>query len=218
MSILSLTDISYQVEQRQILNKVNLEVQAGDFLTLTGPSGGGKSTLLKIIASLISPSDGEIIFKGQNQRDYEITTYRQLVSYCFQQPSLFGQTVADNLQFPFVIRNEASSQVQIEQALTKVNLPTSYLNKNITELSGGEKQRVALLRNTMFLPKILLLDEVTVGLDARSIEIVHQFIKQLWQEAGLTIIQITHNQAELSQAAKVLWLEEGSLSDVTTSR
>ena len=218
MSILSLTDISYQVEQRQILNKVNLEVQAGDFLTLTGPSGGGKSTLLKIIASLISPSDGEIIFEGQNQRDYEITTYRQLVSYCFQQPSLFGQTVADNLQFPFVIRNEASSQVQIEPALTKVNLPTSYLNKNITELSGGEKQRVALLRNTMFLPKILLLDEVTVGLDARSIEIVHQFIKQLWQEAGLTIIQITHNQAELSQAAKVLWLEEGSLSDVTTSR
>lgn len=218
MSILSLTDISYQVEQRQILNKVNLEVQAGDFLTLTGPSGGGKSTLLKIIASLISPSEGEIIFEGQNQRDYEITTYRQLVSYCFQQPSLFGQTVADNLQFPFVIRNEASSQVQIEQALTKVNLPTSYLNKNITELSGGEKQRVALLRNTMFLPKILLLDEVTVGLDARSIEIVHQFIKQLWQEAGLTIIQITHNQAELSQAAKVLWLEEGSLSDVTTSR
>lgn len=218
MSILSLTDISYQVEQRQILNKVNLEVQAGDFLTLTGPSGGGKSTLLKIIASLISPSDGEIIFEGQNQREYEITTYRQLVSYCFQQPSLFGQTVADNLQFPFVIRNEASSQVQIEQALTKVNLPTSYLNKNITELSGGEKQRVALLRNTMFLPKILLLDEVTVGLDARSIEIVHQFIKQLWQEAGLTIIQITHNQAELSQAAKVLWLEEGSLSDVTTSR
>lgn len=218
MSILSLTDISYQVEQRLILNKVNLEVQAGDFLTLTGPSGGGKSTLLKIIASLISPSDGEIIFQGQNQRDYEITTYRQLVSYCFQQPSLFGQTVADNLQFPFVIRNEASSQVQIEQALTKVNLPTSYLNKNITELSGGEKQRVALLRNTMFLPKILLLDEVTVGLDARSIEIVHQFIKQLWQEAGLTIIQITHNQAEISQAAKVLWLEEGSLSDVTTSR
>ena len=218
MSILSLTDISYQVEQRQILNKVNLEVQAGDFLTLTGPSGGGKSTLLKIIASLISPSEGEIIFEGQNQRDYEITTYRQLVSYCFQQPSLFGQTVADNLQFPFVIRNEASSQVQIEQALTKVNLPTNYLNKNITELSGGEKQRVALLRNTMFLPKILLLDEVTVGLDARSIEIVHQFIKQLWQEAGLTIIQITHNQAELSQAAKVLWLEEGSLSDVTTSR
>jgi putative ABC transport system ATP-binding protein len=218
MSILSLTDISYQVEQRQILNKVNLEVQAGDFLTLTGPSGGGKSTLLKIIASLISPSDGEIIFQGQNQRDYEITTYRQLVSYCFQQPSLFGQTVADNLQFPFVIRNEASSQVQIEQALTKVNLPTSYLNKNITELSGGEKQRVALLRNTMFLPKILLLDEVTVGLDARSIEIVHQFIKQLWQEAGLTIIQITHNQTELSKAAKVLWLEEGSLSDVTTSR
>ena len=218
MSILSLTDISYQVEQRQILNKVNLEVQAGDFLTLTGPSGGGKSTLLKIIASLISPSDGEIIFQGQNQRDYEITTYRQLVSYCFQQPSLFGQTVADNLQFPFVIRNEASSQVQIEQALTKVNLPTSYLNKNITELSGGEKQRVALLRNTMFLPKILLLDEVTVGLDARSIEIVHQFIKQLWQEAGLTIIQITHNQAEISQAVKVLWLEEGSLSDVTTSR
>lgn len=218
MSILSLTDISYQVEQRLILNKVNLEVQAGDFLTLTGPSGGGKSTLLKIIASLISPSDGEIIFQGQNQRDYEVTTYRQLVSYCFQQPSLFGQTVADNLQFPFVIRNEASSQVQIEQALTKVNLPTSYLNKNITELSGGEKQRVALLRNTMFLPKILLLDEVTVGLDARSIEIVHQFIKQLWQDAGLTIIQITHNQAELSQAAKVLWLEEGSLSDVTTSR
>ena len=74
MSILSLTDISYQVEQRQILNKVNLEVQAGDFLTLTGPSGGGKSTLLKIIASLISPSEGEIIFEGQTPTTLTLRT------------------------------------------------------------------------------------------------------------------------------------------------
>ena len=218
MDLLTLHNLSYRTEDKLILDKLNFNLQAGEFVTLTGPSGSGKSTLLKIIASLLSATEGDILFKGKKQAEYEITNYRQKVSYCFQQPSLFDQTVFDNLQFPFLIRNVPFSKSQVDNALAAVNLPSSYLDKKITDLSGGEKQRIALLRNTLFLPEILLLDEVTVGLDAYSIDIVHQYINQLWQKNNLTIIQITHNEKEIAHATKIMWLEEGRLTDVTTSR
>lgn len=218
MDLLTLHNLSYCTEDKLILDKLNFNLQAGEFVTLTGPSGSGKSTLLKVIASLLSATEGDILFKGKKQAEYEITNYRQKVSYCFQQPSLFDQTVFDNLQFPFLIRNVPFSKSQVDNALAAVNLPNRYLDKKITDLSGGEKQRIALLRNTLFLPEILLLDEVTVGLDAYSIDIVHQYINQLWQKNNLTIIQITHNEKEIAHATKIMWLEEGRITDVTTSR
>ena len=86
--------------------------------------------------------------------------------------------------------------------MKSVNLPETYLHKDINSFIGGERQRVALLRNTMFLPKVLLLDEVTVGLDARSIEIVHEFIDKIWKQ-GVTILQITHHEEKLSKLIKL---------------
>ncbi len=90
-----------------------------------------------------------------------IETYRQKVSYCFQQPTLFGETVYDNLLFPFTVRQEAFNQEKVVALLQQVKLPAAYLEKKIAELSGGERQRVALLRNIIFVPDVLLLDEVT---------------------------------------------------------
>lgn len=217
MAILTLKDVSYTVNQQQIIPDFNLTVAANDLLTITGPSGCGKSTILKLIASLATPTSGEIIFAGKNQRDYERPLYRQQVSYCFQQPTLFDQTVRDNLQLPFQIRGQDFDQKRVTNYLELVDLPTDFLDKKITDLSGGERQRVALIRNLIFPPKILLLDEVTAGLDSRSKAIVQDLIRQLTQDK-ITLIQVTHDSDELKTAPHIIRIQQGAIVDETTSR
>ena len=126
--------VSYRVKDKNIISDFSLDIDKGTFLTIIGPSGGGKSTLLKLLANLISPTSGEIDFKDENINTYSPTIYRRQVSYCFQQPSLFGETVKENLEFPFKIRKQQPGQDKMEQALKSVDLKPDFLNKNITEL------------------------------------------------------------------------------------
>lgn len=210
MALLELHSVRYQTDQRMILDQISLTIEQGAFLTISGPSGGGKSTLLRLIASLLTPTSGEILFQGKAQESYEYTEYRQQVSYCFQQPSLFGETVQDNLELPYIIRNLTPDQAQMLEYLQMVDLPKDYLDKNITELSGGERQRVALVRNILFLPQILLLDEVTAGLDEQTKTIIHRLIQQIHQK-GCTILQVTHDEAEIQAAEKLMIIQGGKL-------
>ena len=208
--ILSLKNVGYRVKDKDIISNFSLDIATGAFLTIVGPSGGGKSTLLKLLANLISPTSGEIDFKDKNINAYSPTNYRRQVSYCFQQPSLFGETVKDNLEFPFKIRKQTPDQSKMEQVLESVDLKTDFLNKNITELSGGEKQRVALIRNLLFKPEVLLLDEITTGLDNDSKEIVHRLIQNV-HKGNTTIIQVTHDNDEIHQAGQIIKVAEGKL-------
>ncbi|BCA86454.1 ABC transporter ATP-binding protein [Enterococcus saigonensis] len=217
MSLLRLADVQYLATGQKIIDHVSFSLSKGEFLTLTGPSGGGKSTLLKLIATLLTPTAGEIYFKDKKQTDYEITTYRQQVSYCFQQPSLFGETVYDNLIFPYTLRNQNFDKQRAESLLQLVDLPRDYLLKKIVALSGGEKQRIALIRNLMFLPDILLLDEVTAGLDEKSKNIVHDLITTI-QKENVAIIQVTHDAEEIKKATRTMWLEKGTLINEPISR
>lgn len=132
------------------------------------------------------------------------------MSYCFQQPTLFDETVKDNLALPFAIRKQDFAEKQVQEALKQVDLPADYLDKKITTLSGGEKQRVALIRNLLFRPELLLLDEVTTGLDEESKQIVHQLIARVHQE-GTTIVQVTHDQEELAASKQLLHMEKGGV-------
>lgn len=209
MDILELKHIYYQVEDKKILSDISLKVRQGSRLTITGHSGSGKSTILKLIADLISPSSGEIFFKNQNINELDPVEYRRHVSYCFQQPSLFGETVKDNLHFPYELRKQAPSEDEITEFLWKVDLDKSYLDKKITTLSGGEKQRVALIRNLIFKPEVLLLDEVTTGLDEQSKSIVHQLISD-YHKAGTTILEVTHDPAEIDLASQIIEIKKGS--------
>ena len=160
MHLLEIKNLNYSVDGNTVLKNINLSVNSGDFLTIIGPSGAGKSTLLKIIASLLTPTSGSIEYEGKDISQYSPLEYRRQVSYCFQQPSLFGKTVRDNLIFPYQIRREEVNEEHLTELLDKVSLNQNFLKKNINSLSGGEKQRVALIRNLVFLPRILLLDEV----------------------------------------------------------
>lgn len=126
---------------------MQINLQAGDFKLITGPSGCGKSTLLKIIASLISPTQGTIKFQGKDINTILPETYRQLVSYCTQTPALFGQTVYDNLVFPYKIRKLSFNKDKVISDLQQFSLHASILEKGINELSG-EKNSVFLLLGT----------------------------------------------------------------------
>lgn len=210
MKILTLEHVAYTVAKKKILQDVNFTVEKGDFVTLIGPSGCGKSTTLKLIASLISPTAGKILYQGKSVETLQPIKYRREVSYCFQQPSLFGKTVKDNLIFPYQIRKKQVDSKRLATLLQAVDLSTDFLNKEITSLSGGEKQRVALIRNLVFLPKVLLLDEVTTGLDDASKKIVHTLIRRVYHQ-GVTILQVTHDQSEIKSAKKTLQMAKGGI-------
>lgn len=203
--------IFFQHEEQSILNDITTSFEKGSHTTITGPSGSGKSTFLKLLASLLTPTKGKVLLNDQDIMALAPENYRMQVSYCFQQPSLFGETVRDNFMFPYEVRKKEFQENHVLSLLNEVKLPESYLDKKITELSGGEKQRVALIRNVIFLPEVLLLDEVTAGLDEESKAIVNQWLLKLNQEKNVTLIRVTHDPEEIAQATIVKKIVAGSL-------
>ena len=210
-SLISLEKVNYQIADQHILHDVDWQIPAGAHITLTGPSGSGKSTLLQIIAAMISKTSGTLIFDGQPIESYDPIMYRRQVSYCFQQPTLFGETVADNLAFPYQIRKQVMDTQRVVTALNNVGLSERTLHQPIIELSGGERQRVALIRNILFLPKVLLLDEVTAGLDENNKQIVHAWLRQLNEQDHVTTIMITHDATEIDAADQLAKVVAGRL-------
>lgn len=211
--ILSIQAVGFKAGQETILENISFDVEKGEIVTITGPSGSGKSTLLKVLGSLISPTKGEILFKGQSVDKNDPLEYRKKVSYFFQNAALFDQTVKDNLTFPYEIRNQDPEEQRIKDYLKKVKLPETYYEKAVTELSGGEKQRVALVRNLLFQPEVLLLDEVTSSLDTEKKRIIHTLINELNQQSDITVLMITHDESELSQADRVIQIIDGRLEE-----
>lgn len=216
IKVLRAAGIYYTNGEQEILKDISFEVNKGEHWTITGPSGGGKSTLLKIVSSLLSPTQGTVYLEDKDMMTLDAVSYRRQVSYCFQQPSLFGDTVKDNLAFPFILRNEIYDEAKVAELLQAVALSEDYLDKEIQSISGGEKQRVALIRNLIFPPKVLLLDEVTTGLDETSKEIVWQLIQRVNQE-GITILQVTHDKEEIAAAKQILSIKEGRVDHESSS-
>ncbi|MBA7932449.1 iron ABC transporter ATP-binding protein FetA [Klebsiella sp. RHBSTW-00215] len=206
-AILHLEGVGFQADDVVILNEVNLQLRAGEFKLITGPSGCGKSTLLKIIASLLSPISGRIFFEGKDINTLSPETYRQQVSYCAQTPALFGDSVYDNLVFPWQIRNKQPDQKALVADLLRFGLAENTLEKSINELSGGEKQRVSLIRNLQFLPQVLLLDEITSALDESNKSNVNDIIHRYVTEKNIAVLWVTHDQNEIAHADEVITLQ-----------
>lgn len=214
MAILAFNQVTFTDKDHTILKEISFSIEQGGFVTIVGPSGGGKSTLLKLASYLISPSSGTIHFQGKPLDMFNPITLRQEISYCFQTPYLFGKTVEDNLLFPFSLRKKALDKSLVEQWLERFQMDASYINKDITKLSGGEKQRLALIRQLLFEPKVLLLDEVTSALDAQNAALVEEVIRSLNQE-GMTILWVTHNDEQSKRdATKRLTIVEGQLKSL----
>ncbi|MGX7394133.1 ABC transporter ATP-binding protein [Carnobacterium mobile] len=211
--IIKLTQLSFKANDNLILNDINLSIEEGEFVTITGPSGSGKSTLLKIMASMISQTAGSIDYQGKRLEEYAPIAYRKEVSYCFQTAVLFGKTVQENLSFPYEIRQENFNSEKAAAYLMKVGLNKTYLTKNINDLSGGEKQRIALVRNLLITPKVLLLDEVTSALDAENQLIVRHLIREMNQTEGITVLWVTHNTDEIAESDRVIQIVNGEAEE-----
>ncbi|MGM8448678.1 iron efflux ABC transporter ATP-binding subunit FetA [Enterobacter bugandensis] len=206
-AVLQIKDVGFRVANNTILQHVGFNLFPGEFKLITGPSGCGKSTLLKIVASLLSPTEGTILFEGQDIASLSPESYRQQVSYCVQTPVLFGDTVFDNLIFPWQIRNKTPEPEKFIDDLARFGLAKETLTKSISELSGGEKQRVSLIRNLQFLPKVLLLDEITSALDDANKRNVNELIHRYAREQNIAVLWVTHDSNEITHADDVITLQ-----------
>ena len=212
MALLELSNISYAVKDKTIIRNVSQAINEGDYLTIVGPSGSGKSTLLKLCSDLISPTSGHITYNGQNLITIDPESYRKDVGYCFQRPYLFAKTVRRNILFPYDIRGMKPDMERIKTLFDLLHMPMEYLERRNDELSGGEMQRICLIRSLIFEPKVLLLDEVTSALDSVNSTIVEQVIGELHKN-GMTIVSITHNEEQsLRLANRRITVIDGSIA------
>ncbi|MCC9295533.1 ATP-binding cassette domain-containing protein [Clostridium sp. WLY-B-L2] len=214
MPLLEFRNVSYMSNGKYILKNLSLKINQKDFISVVGPSGSGKSTFFRLCSQLTSPTDGNIFYKDIPYTEYNPIEWRRQISYCFQTPSLFGNTVMDNLNFPFFIRNKKVDLSTIKKLLNDFKMSCEYLPRTIDNLSGGEKQRIALIRTLIFNPEILLLDEITSALDEKNTLIVENVIRSL-NNSGTTILWITHNSEQSKKYAnKILSIESGKFKSL----
>ncbi|MDD9147119.1 MULTISPECIES: ABC transporter ATP-binding protein [unclassified Sporolactobacillus] len=218
MAQIEFQNVSYRHEKKSILKDISMNVEPGDYISIMGPSGSGKSTFLKLCCHLISPTGGRILFNNEDLMRQDPIQIREKISYCFQTPVLFGETVRDNLSFVYSIRKRAADWKRVDFLFSRFNMSRDYLNHKIEGLSGGEKQRIALIRTLLFRPDVLLLDEVTSALDADNTLIVERAIEALNQE-GITILWVTHNPEQGKKyAGKLLTIEDGQIKSLEKLR
>ncbi|MFT8313002.1 MAG: ATP-binding cassette domain-containing protein [Clostridium sp.] len=211
MSLVDFQNVTYVNDNKIILKNISVNVDSGDFISVVGPSGSGKSTFLKLCAQLISPTEGDIVYKNKSYMEYSPVEWRKSIGYCFQNPYLFGDTVMDNLKFPYSIRSKKIDLKRVEELFAIFNIKSDCLDNKVKNLSGGEKQRIALIRTLLFKPEILLLDEVTSALDVDNTLIVEKVIQSL-NEEGITILWITHNPVQSKKYSnKVISMENGEI-------
>jgi ABC-type lipoprotein export system ATPase subunit len=220
--MLSITNISKSFIQRgMVLDNLCLEVNEGETVAIMGPSGSGKTTLMNIIGLLDKPDTGEITFRGTSIASFtedESAAYRnQNIGFVFQEHLLLSYlTVSDNVFLPLLASKYSSDELSVkEQYITRLIEKTGISDlkdKYPFRISGGEAQRVALVRALANNPSILLADEPTGSLDAKNAEILGELLVELNRELGITIILATHSMDLANKMTKLLHLEEGRLT------
>ena len=194
------------------LRGVTMEIPKGELIVLLGPSGSGKSTFLNIIGGLDQPTSGNVEFKGEAlaaMTDRELTYFRrEHVGFVFQSYNLVPSlTALENVE---LITDIGLNPMPAKEALKTVKL-TDRLNHFPSQLSGGEQQRVALARAFINRPRILFVDEPTGNLDAETSETVESLLFDLNQEAGTTLVLVTHDLELANKTQRIIRLRGGSV-------
>jgi len=175
---------------------VSLDIDPGRFLLIEGPSGSGKSSLLRLLNRLQEPTSGEILIDGQSVGAHDVPTFRRRIGYLQQSPVMVEGSVADNLLLPFGFaaarRKVAPSAADLRQLLQDYLLHDVDLASAASKLSVGQKQRIALIRMLLMQPEVLLCDEPTSALDPASREIVQESLEKLNVAKQMTVVVVTH--------------------------
>ena len=216
-SILQLQQIRKSFANTEVLKGIDLEAGQGEFITLLGASGCGKTTTLRIIAGLELPDSGQVILEGHDITDWEPN--KRDVNTVFQNYALFPHmNVADNVGYGLKIRKVPKAQIaeRVERALRLVQLE-EYGKRMPDQLSGGQKQRIAIARAVINEPKVLLLDEPLGALDLKLRRQMQLELKRLQKQLGITFIYITHDQEEaINMSDRIGVMHEGVLEQMGT--
>ena len=208
--------VKKRYQEKLVLKRIDLDILSGEFLVLVGPSGSGKTTILKMINRLIEPSDGEIFINNQPIKLIDKRSLRLDMGYVLQQIALFpNMTVSENIELiPEMKKMPKSDRViLVAELLDKVGLKASeYATRYPRELSGGEQQRVGILRAIIGKPKVLLMDEPFSALDPISREQLQDLILSLQREFEMTTVFVTHDTDEaIALADRIAVLHNGEL-------
>ena len=214
--------VALRYTDKDILKDVNLRIVNGEFMVLVGPSGSGKTTMIKMINRLLEPTDGNIYMDGKRIKDYDERELRLSTGYVLQAIALFPNlTVAENIALIPEMKGWGKERVASKtvELLEKVGLPASdYADRKPHELSGGEQQRIGIVRAIIAEPKILLMDEPFSALDAISRKQLQTLTKDLHNEFGMTTIFVTHDTDEaLKLGDRIAVLQEGEIVQVADS-
>lgn len=199
------------VKDKVLVEDATFEVRTGEVLAIVGPSGSGKSSLLRLLNRLDEPTSGTVYLEAADYRQIAPRDLRRKLGMVNQRPYLFPGTVEQNLRFGPLQRGESLSQDSIAQLLARVGLK-GYAGRNIANLSGGEAQRVSVARTLANSPLVLLLDEPTSALDETSKLEVESSIQKIVHDQGLTCVLVTHDTAQAARlAGRALLLEAGRI-------
>lgn len=207
--MVEISDITYGYDEKIIFKNFNFSVKKGEFLMILGKNGSGKSTLAKLITGVDFPVAGKILIDGMDTSTDDIWKIRKFLGVIFQNPEdqFVGTTVLEEMTFILENYDEDHIEEKIDMALERVNL-TEKKYEAIDNLSGGQKQKLALASALLLKPKILILDEASSMLDPRSRKELLVLLKDL-HKSGVTIVYITHYLEEITYASKCLLLDKG---------
>jgi NitT/TauT family transport system ATP-binding protein len=204
---LELTNVSYSTDSTCILQSISFVINKGEFVSIVGQSGIGKTTILKLIAGLKKPSSGTVLFSSKH-----INT-----SFVFQTPSLLGwKNVLENVLFPLSLQQKPITQAMIHRAKTILSLLEIQGKEKAYphELSEGQKQRVSLARALITKPSIILMDEPFASLDAMTRERLQRLLWSIWKKEGITIVFVTHSISEATLLSQKIIVLDGSPAKV----
>lgn len=199
LNIIHFTEVGFSYGEQSVLNNISFSVDKGEFICLTGKSGCGKSTLLRLINGLLHQRDGEIKILNKNIANWELHELRRKMGYVLQEGALFPHLTAyQNMCYCLKLNkfNAIDCEKRINELLPLVNLDRMILNKFPDELSGGQGQRVGIVRAIAHEPEIVLMDEPFSALDAETRINLQDLVKNIHQKLNTTFVMVTHDNAE----------------------
>lgn len=198
-----------------ILQDLTVDIPRTAITALVGPSGAGKTSMLRLLNRLDDPTSGDVLLDGQPITSYPVGDLRRRVGFVFQRPAMFPGSVADNLRIAVALggaKAAESDALPMDRVITAVELSTDYLEREATRLSGGEQQRVSIARALMTRPRVLLLDEPTSALDPEVADRLLATIARVQEKYGIAVVMVTHRLGEARTVSTwTIMLEAGRL-------
>lgn len=203
------------IVSQYLLQDISCEILRGDRLAIVGPSGAGKTSLLKLLNRLSEMTQGQIYFGDREIRQIPVLQLRQQITLVLQESKLLGMTVRESLKYPLLLRglNQSLIQQRLDYWTEQLHIPLEWLDRTEIQLSVGQRQLVAIARALVIQPEVLLLDEPTSALDAGRAAHVISVLADCAKSNQMTILMVNH-QLDLAQqfCTRVLYLQQGRLT------